>query len=98
MQSITVTRSFIVIVVKIIKIQRGGEDASWQIEYPVSLIGRSFIVIKAGPLLIVQTCASSLQLVKELLSAYFTEGSLWLKRLSDQLFFHRVGIPKSRSP
>lgn len=37
--SITVTQSFIVIVEKIIKIQREREDASWQIEYPVSLIG-----------------------------------------------------------
>lgn len=93
MQSITVTQSFIV--VKIIKIQRRREDASWQIEYPVSLTGSSFIVIKAGPLLIMQACASSVQLVKELLSAAFTESSLWLKILSDQLFSMEPGFPKA---
>lgn len=97
MQSTTVTQSFIVIVVKIIKIQRGREDASWQIEYPVSLIGSSFTVIKARPLLIMQACASSLQLVKELLSAYFTESSLWLRILSDQLFSMEPGFPKAEA-
>lgn len=95
MQSITVTQSFIV--VKIIKIQRRREDASWQIEYPVSLTGSSFIVIKAGPLLIMQACASSLQLVKELLSAAFTESSLWLKILSDQLFSMSQDFQKQKS-
>lgn len=43
-----------------------------------------------------QPCASSVQLVKELLSAYFTESSLWHKILSDQLFFSmEPGFPKA---
>lgn len=42
-----------------------------------------------------QACASSLELVKELLSAYFTENSLWLQILSDQLFFMEPGFPKA---
>lgn len=87
MQSITVTQSFIVIKIKKKKSQRETEDASWQIEYPVLLIGSSFIAIKTGPLLIMQACASSIEVVKELLSAYFTESSLWLRGLSDQHFF-----------
>lgn len=51
-------------------------------------------LLAAGPLLIMQTCTSSLQLVKELLSAYFTESSLWPKILSDQLLFMDPGFPK----
>lgn len=50
---------------------------------------------RTGPVLIMQVCASSLQLVKELLSAYFSESSLWLKILSDQLSFMELGFPKA---
>lgn len=52
-------------------------------------------LLAARLLLIMQTCTSSLQLVKELLSAYFTESSLWLKILSDQLVSMDPGFPEA---